>query len=117
LAAEGGDSYWLAVGNALGHDDISAGATTATSRSVAGLPSDSVCATVDAPEWRLEDAGAVYLHGLRGGPGADEFSGAGEHAGGRHRDIQLDASASAYWLDVGTAVGQGNVFGANAGRG
>jgi hypothetical protein len=36
----GADSYWLDVGNSTGQGDISAGATTATARTVSGLPCD-----------------------------------------------------------------------------
>src|ERR1039457_2938525 len=39
-AASGADNYWLDVGNSVGHGDLWAGALTATSQVVSGLPCD-----------------------------------------------------------------------------
>jgi len=118
-AKAGADQYWLDVGNAQAVGDIFGGATTSLSVAVNNLPCDGRIIYVQL--W-------THISGAWKNPGryrdtATNVCGAlttpapGSTLSGSTVTFSWTAGAgvTAYWLDVGTVVGQGNIFGANVG--
>jgi hypothetical protein len=118
-AIAGADQYWLDVGNSIGVGDIFGGGTTSTNVTVNNMPCDG-----------RSLYGQVWTHsgGSWHGPGRYNFTAWG--ACGRLTTPSPGATlpgstvafnwnagtgVMAYWLDVGTVLGQGNLFGANVG--
>jgi serine protease len=110
----GADNYWLDVGNSVGQGDISAGATTATSKAVSGIPCDGrtiyvqlythLNGTWQTPNRYTYTACSASVATMTSPPPLSVLSGTGvtfywTTAGG----------ADNYWLDVGNAVGQGDI--------
>lgn len=116
----GADQYWLDVGDFIGQGDLFGSATAGTSFNV-GVPCDGrplyaqlwthtggawknpgryqfkawgVCGALTTPAPWSTLAGTTVTFGWTAGTGV-----------------------TAYWLDVGTSVGQGNIFGGNVGTG
>jgi serine protease len=118
-AVTGADQYWLDVGNSVGHGDIFGAATTGTSFSVANVPCDGRPLFVQL--WTHK--GGVWLN-----PGRYQFTAWGACGALTSPAPNTTLSGStvtfswtagtgvtAYWLDVGTVVGSGAIFGANVG--
>jgi serine protease len=118
-AIGGADQYWLDLGNSIGVGDIFAGSTTSTSVAVNSIPCDG--RFLYAQLW-------THSNGAWHSPGRYDFTAWG--ACGRLTVPSPGATLSgstvtfnwnagmgvtAYWLDVGTVLGQGNIFGANLG--
>jgi len=118
--ASGADNYWLDVGNSVGQGDISAGATTATSKIVNGLPCDGRTLYVQLwthfnGNWQTP---ARYTYtACNAGLAQVNSPAPGSTLTGSTVTFSWTAAAgaAAYWLDVGTALGQGNIYGANVG--
>jgi hypothetical protein len=117
-----GSAFWLDVGNAQGHGDIfAANVGLATTQTVNGIPTDG--RTIFVRLWTLQSGGWVfhdYVYTaatilntkavmLTPAPGST-FP--GSTVGFTWTAI---GGASAYWLDVGTVQGQGNIFAGNLG--
>jgi probable HAF family extracellular repeat protein len=114
--ASGADNYWLDVGNTVGQGDISAGATTATSRAVAGLPCDG--RTLYVQLWtHLNGAWQTpqrYTYTAANcGTGVAQMLGPtpGSTLAGTTVTFTWTTAAGAdnYWLDVGNSVGHGDI--------
>jgi hypothetical protein len=118
-AITGADQYWLDVGNVVGHGDIFGAATMTTSVSVPNVPCDG--RTIYAQLW-------THKNGVWQNPGRYQFTAWGACGGVTHPVPSTTLTGSnvtfnwtpgtgvtAFWLDVGTVVGQGNIFGANVG--
>jgi hypothetical protein len=117
-AVSGADQYWLDVGNQIGVGDVFASATTGTSFNVTSLPCDG--RTVYVQLW-------THIGGAWKNPGRYQYTAWGACAkvttpapGSTLSGSTVAFSwapgtgtAQAYWLDVGTAVAQGNIYGAN----
>ncbi len=107
------DLYWLDVGTNQGWGDITAGTLAATAKTVHGIPTDGrtiyVRLWTEFPEgWQYNDytftaatfAKAVLVSPV---PGSTLAGGTVTFAWTPSPQIDL------YWLDVGTAQGQGNI--------
>ncbi len=118
-AAAGADQYWLDVGNTQGVGDIFGGATTSLSTTVSNLPCDG--RTIYVQLW-------THISGAWKNPGRYQFTawnacgklttpapGSTLTGSSLTFDWTAGTGVTAYWLDVGTMVGQGNIFGANVG--
>jgi hypothetical protein len=110
------DNYWLDVGNSVAQGDISAGATTATSKTVNGLPCDG--RTLYVQLWtHLNGAWLTpqrYTYtACTGGPQAAQISSPTPGATLPGATITFSwtsvTSADNYWLDVGNTVAQGDI--------
>ena len=120
-AGESATAYWLDVGTALGQGNISAGNLgTARSKLVTGLPVNS--STVYVSLYSLINGswqGNNYTYTAVFDPRAAMISPAPRiDLQQPVRDVHLDhrrRALSAYWLDVGTAPGQGNIAAGNLG--
>jgi hypothetical protein len=121
-AIPGADNYWLDVGNSVAQGDLSANPTAATSATVNGLPCNG--RTLHVQLW-------THLNGTWQQPQRYAYSACnvaglaqitapapGSMLQGTSATFTWtpSAGASAYWLDVGTVPGQGNIFGANLGN-
>jgi hypothetical protein len=113
-AGTGADQYWLDVGNTAGHGEISAGAVTATSKTVSGLPCDGrtlyvrlwthIGAAWQAPaDYTLKSCTATRASMATPVPGS-RFTGSTVTF-----TWTAFGAADAYWLDVGNAAGQGDI--------
>jgi uncharacterized membrane protein len=114
-AAAGADQYWLDVGNTVGQGDISAGATTATSKAIANLPCDG--RTLYVQLW-------THLNGAWLTPQRSTFTAAScalaaiaapapntaLAAGNVNFTWSAASGADQYWLDVGGTIRQGDYF-------
>jgi hypothetical protein len=118
-AIAGADQYWLDVGNSIAHGDIFGGATTSASLTVTNIPCDG--RTIFGQLW-------THSGGAWKNPGRYEFvasSPCGRIAtpvpnstlSGSTVTLSWSSGTgvTAYWLDVGTAIGHGNIFGNNVG--
>jgi hypothetical protein len=118
-AVSGADQYWLDVGNRVGQGDILAGAVSRTSIVARNLPCDG--RTIYVQLW-------THIAGVWQNPGRYQYTAWG--ACGKLTtpapgstltgstvtfDWTAGSNVQAYWLDVGTAVAQGNLFAANVG--
>jgi hypothetical protein len=114
-AAAGADQYWLDVGNSLGVGDISAGALTATSQVVSGLPCDGRTIYVQLYTHR----GGAWLPPQRYTYTAyncfaqitSPTPGTTLSATSVTFSWSAASGADQYWLDVGNSVGQGDLWG------
>ncbi len=118
-AAAGADQYWLDVGNSIAHGDIFGGATTSLSTTVSNIPCDG--RTIYVQLW-THIAGAWknpgrYEYTAWGGCGKLTSPVPGSTLAGSAVTFSWTpgTGVQAYWLDVGTTFGQGNIFGANVG--
>ena len=115
----GSGTYWLDVGTALGQGDISAGPTISTSKPVSQLPCDG--RTLYVQLWTQLNGvwqnPQRYTYTAAGGCGVLTSPAPGSTLPGSTATFTWMAGTgvTAYWLDVGTVVGQGNIFGANVG--
>jgi hypothetical protein len=118
-AAAGADQYWLDVGSAIGIGDLFGGATAASSLTVRGLSCDGRPIYVQlwthtAAGWknpgRYTFAAWSACAKLAGPSPAGVLS-----SGAAQFTWSAGSGATAYWLDVGTAPGQGNLFARNLG--
>ncbi len=121
-AVSGADQYWLDVGNTIGKGDIYGAATTSLFTALTNIPCDG--RTVYVQLWS-------YIGGAWKNPGRYEFTASG--LCGRLTTPVPGSTLSgstvtfswtpgtgaitAYWLDVGTAVGKGDIYAANLGLG
>jgi len=118
-AAPGADQYWLDVGSAPGLGDYFAGATTSTGFTIRGLPCDSRLLyaqlwTHSGTSWKNPERYSFTSWSACGqlttpAPGTALSSGAVQFT------WTAGTGVTAYWLDVGTIPGQGNIFAANVG--
>lgn len=119
-AGAGAIDYWLDVGSALGQGNLYGGVVTTTSRQVANIPCNGQ--TVFVRLWTRTATG--YLSPLdyvytapsscpNGQRGVISTPQPGSTLTGAAPTFTWTAGTGAvdYWLDVGTAFGQGNVFG------
>ena len=118
--ASGASAYWLDVGTTVGQGNIfGANVGTATSRTVTGIPTGGQ--TIYVKLWSLingvwQSNSYVYTASAGVTAAVMQTPVPGTTFGGSSVTFTWNASgASAYWLDVGTALGQGNIFGANVG--
>ncbi len=116
----GADQYWLDVGNSIGKGDIFGGATTNLSNTTTNLPCDG--RTIYVQLWS-------HIGGAWKNPGRYEYTASGvcgklttPAPGSTLAGSAVTFSwtpgtgaITAYWLDVGTVVGEGNIFAANVG--
>ncbi len=118
-AAAGADEYWLDVGNSIAKGDVFAGPTTGLSTAVTNLPCDGRIIYVQV--WS-------HIGGAWKNPGRYEFTASsicgklttpvpGSTLSGSTVTFSWTAGTGveAYWLDVGTIVGKGDIFAANLG--
>lgn len=117
-AVQGALDYWLDVGTVLGQGNISAGVVTGTSKLVNNIPCNSQ--TIHVRLWHRTAAGYQ--------PPRDFTYTAASICGGDPRAVLVTPAPGStvlsavqnftwtagtgaldYWLDVGTAVGQGNI--------
>ncbi len=118
-AAAGADQYWLDVGNSIAKGDIFAGATANLLNAVNNLPCDG--RTIYVQLW-------THMGGAWMNPGRYEFTASSlcgklttpvpgsTLSGGTVTFIWTPGTGvTAYWLDVGTVLGKGNLFAANVG--
>jgi len=118
-AASGASGYWLDVGTAQGQGTIfGQNVGLATSQVVAGIPTNGTTIyvrlwTQSSGVWRFNDytytAGGVTKAIMTAPVPGSTLSSAATFI------WSAGAGASAYWLDVGTAQGLGNIFGRNVG--
>jgi hypothetical protein len=117
-AGTGALDYWLDVGTAVGQGNISGGVVSGTSKQVSGLP----CAgqPVHVRLWTRTSAGYLtpidYTYTAATSCTADPRAtlttpSPGSTLSGRTVTFTWTAGTGAvdYWLDVGTAAGQGNI--------
>ena len=116
-AGSGATAYWLDVGTAQGQGNIfGQNVALATSQTVSGIPTDG--STVYVNLWTLVNGAWQY--------NAYTYKAGGASAKAvmmspvlrldakrckRHVHVDRGCGAAAYWLDVATAQGQGNIFG------
>ena len=117
-AGSGGTAYWLDVGTAAGQGNIfGQNVGLVTSQTVNGIPTNG--ATIYVRLWtQLSGTWQYNDYTYTAAAKAVEFTPPpGSTFGGASVAFTWSAGsgASAYWLDVGTAVGQGNIFGQNVG--
>jgi len=118
-AVAGVDQYWLDVGNSIAHGDIFGGSTSVTSLSISSIPCDG--RTIYVQLW-------THIGGVWNNPGRYMFTASNVCGAITSPIIFSTLSGStvtfnwtagtgvqAFWLDVGTVVGQGNIFAANLG--
>jgi len=119
-AGTGASAYWLDVGTAQGQRTIfAANVGLVTSQVVSGIPANGGAISVRlwtllGGTWQYND----YAYTAAGAAAAAISSpGPGSTLSGSTVTFTWSAGpgASAYWLDVGTAQGQGTVYGANVG--
>jgi hypothetical protein len=120
-AASGAVAYWLDVGSAQGQGNLfGQNVGLATSQTVNGIPTDG--STISVKLWTLVGgawqfneytytAGGVNTKAVITSPAS------GATLSGSSVTFTWNAAsgAAAYWLDVGSAQGQGNIFGQNVG--
>jgi hypothetical protein len=119
--AAGASAYWLDVGTALGQGDIFAQSLAlASSHTVTGLLTAGGTVyvrlwTLTAGAWQFNDY--TYTAVTLGSKAAITSPAPGSMLSGASATFTWSAGsgASAYWLDVGTVQGQGNIFGQNLG--
>jgi hypothetical protein len=118
-AASGAAAYWLDVGSVQGQGNIfGQNLALATSHTVSTLPTDGSTVyvklwTLAGNVWRFND----YTFKAAGGNAKAAIVGPvpGSSLSGSTVTFTWSAAsgAAAYWLDVGSAQGQGNIFGQN----
>jgi hypothetical protein len=120
-AVSGAIAYWLDVGSAQGQGNIfGQNVALATSQAVNGIPTDGSTVyvklwTLLGGAWQYNDytyiAGGVNTKAVMTSPAS------GSTLSGASVTFTWSAAsgAVAYWLDVGSAQGQGNIFGQNVG--
>ena len=114
-AASGADQYWLDVGNSVGSGDISAGALTATSKMVSGLPCDG--RTLYAQLYTHTNGAWLtpqrYTYTAPSGCTIAQIASPtpGTVLSGTTVNFTWGAASGAdqYWLDVGNSVGSGDI--------
>ena len=120
-AVSGAVAYWLDVGSAQGQANLfGQNVGLATSQTVNGIPTDGSPIYVNL--WTLLDGAWQYnLYAYKAG-GANTKAVITSPASGSTLNgasvtftWSAAAGAAAYWLDVGSAQGQGNLFGQNVG--
>ena len=120
--ANGATAYWLDVGTTAGVGNIFGGNVgTAASKLVMGLPLNGSTVYVSLysfinGSWQANNY--TFIAATAGDPKAAMLSPApGSTLAGSSVTFAWSAGTgvSAYWLDVGTAAGQGNIFGGNVG--
>jgi hypothetical protein len=121
-AGSGASAYWLDVGTVVGQGNIFAGNLgLVNSELVSGIPTSGIPIyvrlwTLLSGAWQVND----YSY-TAAAPGASKAvmstPAPGSTLSGSSVTFAWTAGsgASAYWLDVGTAVGQGNIFAGNLG--
>ncbi len=119
-AASGADQYWVDVGNAVGVGDVFGGATTSRSLALNNLPCDG--RTIYVQLWS-------HIGGAWKNPGRYEYTAStacgkltapapGSTLSGSTVTFNWTpgtGAITAYWLDVGTTAGTGNISGGNVG--
>lgn len=116
----GADSYWLDIGNSVGNGDLSAGALSATSKSIGNLPCDGrtifvrlwtqVGGVWEAPvDYTFRACTIANAQMLTPVPGST-FSGTTVTF-----SWSSGSGVTAYWLDVGNSQGIGDIYAANQG--
>ena len=122
-AGSGAVAYWLDVGSAQGQGNLfGQNVGLATSQTVNGIPTDGSTIyvklwTLLGGAWQFNDytykAGGVNTKAVITSPAS------GSTLSGASVTFTWSAAsgAAAYWLDVGSAQGQGNIFGQNVGAG
>jgi hypothetical protein len=115
-AASGADQYWLDVGNTLGTGGIFGGALTATSQVVSGLPCDGRTLYVQlythrngawlTPQRYTYTAPSVCVAQI-----TSPTPGSTLTATSVTFSWSAGTGADQYWLDVGSTLGTGSIFG------
>lgn len=114
-AGVGASDYWLDIGTALGQGNISAGVVAATSKQVTVVPCNNV--TIYARLWtRIAGAWQAPLDYSYTCNGTDPRAQITAPTPGSTLSLTTQTFAWSagtgaldYWLDVGTALGQGNI--------
>jgi hypothetical protein len=120
-AAAGAVAYWLDVGSAQGQANIfGQNVALATSQTLNGIPTDG--STLYVKLWTLLDGAWLsndytYKAGGTNTKAVITSPASGSTLSGASATFTWSAAAGAgaYWLDVGSAQGQGNLFGQNVG--
>ena len=118
-AASGAAAYWLDVGSAQGQGNLfGQNVGLATSQTVNGIPTDGSTLYVRAVDAARRHLAVQRLHVQSGGAnsqGVMLIPAPTTVLGGASVTFTWSAGsgAVAYWLDVGSAQGQGNIFGQN----
>jgi trimeric autotransporter adhesin len=120
-AGSGAVAYWLDVGSAQGQGNIfGQNVGLATSQTVNGIPTDG--STVYVKLWTLlggawQSNDYTYTAGGVNNKAVMTSPASGSTLSGAIVTFTWSAAsgAAAYWLDVGSASGQGNIFGQNVG--
>jgi uncharacterized repeat protein (TIGR01451 family) len=112
------DQYWLDVGNSAGQGDISAGAMTTTSKTIAGLPCDGrtlyVQLYTSIGGWQTPQRYTYTTMTGCAAPLAQMSSPTPlTTLSGATVEFSWSAATGAdqYWLDVGEASGRGDIYG------
>ena len=120
-AGSGAAAYWLDVGTAQGQGNLfGQNVGLATSQTVNGIPTDG--STIYVNLWTLLGGGWQSNHYTYKAGGVNTKAvmtspASGSTLNGASVTFTWSAAsgAVAYWLDVGSAQGQGNIFGQNVG--
>ncbi len=118
-AGTGAMKYWLDVGNSAGIGDIASGETAGLSRQVAALPNDG--RTIYLRLWTFINGGwqvpfdysVKACNGCAADPRATiatPLPGSVMPASSATFTWRAGTGATNYWLDIGTAVGIGDIF-------
>jgi hypothetical protein len=118
IGVAGADNYWLDIGNSVGQGDLSAGATSITSRPVAGLPCDGRTLYVQVwthvnGTWRTPQQYTYRATSNCTGNVAQMTSPLPGAALSNTTAVFTWTSvvgADNYWLDVGNYVAVGDIF-------
>ena len=117
-AISGAAAYWLDVGSAQGQANIFGQNVVATSQTVSGIPTDG--STVYVKLWTLvggiwQWSDSTYKAGAGNTKAVMLLPAPTTVLGGASVTFTWSAGsgAAAYWLDMGSAQGQGNIFGQN----
>jgi hypothetical protein len=106
-AVSGADQYWLDVGNTVGQGDICAVSTTGTSFTCNGIPVTALITSPPAGQQLSTSATFCWAGRTIYAQLWTHFPGTGWQTPMRYT---FSSPLADYWLDVGTVVGQGNVF-------
>jgi hypothetical protein len=114
-------AYWLDVGTALGQGNIfGQNVGLVTSQTVNNIPSTGQIIYVQLwtlinGTWNLNRCSCTAAPGTPSAVMSNPTPGSTLSGSNVMFTWTLGTEASAYWLDVGTALGQGNIFGQNVG--
>jgi hypothetical protein len=121
-AGNGASAYWLDVGTISGQGNVfGQNVGLVTGQTVSGIPTNGATIfvrlwTLLSGAWQYNDYGYTAASGTFTTLAAMTSPAPGTALPGSATFIwSAGSGASAYWLDVGTVPGQGNIFGRNVG--